>query len=876
MLSLVSRMTLLRKIAFGVFVVLALGLGAWAYFGVKNSKKPGVDALTLLPDSCVVYLRSTNFPELHKRLNSRNLIVDKLKLFPDVDQFCGAIAAVDSLLAPHPLLYSELQKATLHFALYGRGNEWLATFNLSQLGIQQEVTRQLAHLLTAKPERGNLYAFRMHGGTPLFFTVESGVVLFGNSGARLAVALDKRRARLAVNSAFVTFRASTQENGLLALYVDHKNYLSHGLAKELKLSAFCSDGFSSGDVGLQPSEVKVNGFLQPGGSNLITALAAEKPQSIEFMNVLPLTTTYFKAMGFDRYLRLRHRADSLWSDPALSVYWQHVNDSALYNLENEFYENLSSNLLEFETVDGQRFVAARVADTARAIEHLQWMCDSAVQENGDSVRRLRLGGEKGLALFSPLLPQHLSYVTLQKGYFIFSNTAQAVLQLQTYFRNDVLLVKDKSFAAYRDQNLPAHSNLLVYASPNQNHEAIRNFFAFDTRSRKDPFENLRHFSFSLRSEENRLRFRLHLLHETGNEAQGLNSLWTLKLDTVSSQKAGLFTNHTNGEKELLLQDDGRQLYLINAKGSVLWKKTINETIVSPLFTVDMFKNKKLQILFSTKNYLHLLDRNGQYVDGYPVKLPAPASGPLSVFDYDNSREYRLFIGCKNNTLYNYNINGKKQDGFSPVRTETEVELPIQYVNVGLSDYLVAVDKEGKIYTFSRRGEGRIGLKNKAVANCSAFYVDATGNINSTYLVYVDDKAGLIHKVSFADKKEIVKLGFDVENAAQVYERVDENDRADLVFTRLSEVIAYDLNGNLLLKKTLPNDLSSTQVYRDQNRFLLLCYSRFRKELLVADQLRQKTQRVPASAPPLVCALFNDGKKYLVTANGNLLHCTAVE
>ena len=41
-------MSLIKKIFFGLFIVLALGFAIWAYLSLKNSKKPKVDAILKL------------------------------------------------------------------------------------------------------------------------------------------------------------------------------------------------------------------------------------------------------------------------------------------------------------------------------------------------------------------------------------------------------------------------------------------------------------------------------------------------------------------------------------------------------------------------------------------------------------------------------------------------------------------------------------------------------------------------------------------------------------------------------------------------------------------------------------------------------------
>jgi hypothetical protein len=315
--------------------------------------------------------------------------------------------------------------------------------------------------------------------------------------------------------------------------------------------------------------------------------------------------------------------------------------------------------------------------------------------------------------------------------------------------------------------------------------------------------------------------------------------------------------------------------LINAKGTILWKKKLNEKISSKIFTVDIFKNNKYQLLFSSENYLHLIDRNGKYVQGYPVKLPNASTSELSVIDYDNDKNYRLFIACKNKMIYNYSIYGVKQDKFSPVKTDAEVNLPIQYAKVGLSDYLIAVDKEGKIYTFSRKGEGRIGLKNKTIGNCSAFFTDATNNINSTYLIYVDGKNNSIHKICFSDKKVIEKLDLSIDSAAIKFIQVDDNKATDILITKPNGICAYNLNGNLLFEKTIDSELNESDFYSNESQSFFLSFSKNKKELIIFDQIIQKTKSIKASALPMVSDLFNNNKKYLIVTDNDHIICVGI-
>jgi WD40 repeat protein len=185
--------------------------------------------------------------------------------------------------------------------------------------------------------------------------------------------------------------------------------------------------------------------------------------------------------------------------------------------------------------------------------------------------------------------------------------------------------------------------------------------------------------------------------------------WETLLDTIAAIKPFFFTNHTTGAKEIFIQDIKNNTYLINAAGRVLWKVPLKERINGSIYMVDYFRNGKLQLLFSGKDYLHLLDRNGNYVQRYPVKLRSPATNSISLFDYDNNRNYRLFIAGEDKLIYSYDKTGNVVKGWTPFRTSGKVMSDIVYFKVSGKDFLVACD-ETSVYFLDRSGKKRINLK----------------------------------------------------------------------------------------------------------------------------------------------------------------------
>jgi hypothetical protein len=182
--------------------------------------------------------------------------------------------------------------------------------------------------------------------------------------------------------------------------------------------------------------------------------------------------------------------------------------------------------------------------------------------------------------------------------------------------------------------------------------------------------------------------------------------WETLLDTLAAIKPFFFTNHTTGAKEIFIQDLNNNIYLINAAGRVLWKVPLNERITGNIYMIDYFRNGKYQLIFSGRNYLHLIDRNGNYVERYPVKLRSPATNSISIFDYDNNQNYRLFVAGEDKLIYSYDKTGSVVKGWKPFRTAGIVRSEISYFKVSGKDYIVAAD-ENSIYFLDRSGKMRL-------------------------------------------------------------------------------------------------------------------------------------------------------------------------
>jgi hypothetical protein len=277
--------------------------------------------------------------------------------------------------------------------------------------------------------------------------------------------------------------------------------------------------------------------------------------------------------------------------------------------------------------------------------------------------------------------------------------------------------------------------------------------------------------------------------------------WETLLDTTASIKPFFFINHITGAKEIFIQDMKNNTYLINAAGRVLWKVPLNERIVSTIYMIDYFRNGKYQLLFSGKNYIHLLDRNGNYVERYPVKLRSPATNSMVMFDYDSNLNYRLFVAGEDKQIYSYDKTGSVVKGWKPFRTAGYVKAEISYFNVSGKDYLVAAD-ESALYFLDRTGNKRMNL-NEPVAKAVGSAMRL--NLGTDPFVVCSSPDGTIQQIYFdGSVKKFSVRKFSSDHSFDIFD-VDGDGFNEYIFIDKGILYLYNHNRSEIFKREFGSD-----------------------------------------------------------------------
>ena len=304
-----------------------------------------------------------------------------------------------------------------------------------------------------------------------------------------------------------------------------------------------------------------------------------------------------------------------------------------------------------------------------------------------------------------------TYFSVVEDMIIFARSTSELMEYVDLLEQGYILQKNESYIAFSD-NLSKNSNFTYFLnSPKTPLQILPGLdeLLVESLTSCTLFKNdLSGFSAQFNWKNNMVYTSIYGGFD-GKRTQN-TSQWQVLLDSKMILSPSIITDHTDGTHKYIVFDDFRQMYLINEQGDVVWKKQLEENAMSQVYQIDFYKNGKIQYLFNTENYLYLVDLTGELVDNYPVKLNSEASAGLSVVDYSNNKDYRIFIPCQNGEIYNYQKNGRLLKDWKAKNTRRKIVKPIKHLVTANKDYLIAEADNGNVFFYDRKGNIRMEIK----------------------------------------------------------------------------------------------------------------------------------------------------------------------
>ena len=482
------------------------------------------------------------------------------------------------------------------------------------------------------------------------------------------------------------------------------------------------------DLSVTDESILLNGFTDEGEpSSLLSTWSDQGPVENNFKFFLPTNTAVFQQYAF---------SDAVTWYAKMVDYWK-IHESAFFQRRAAMLSNIgmdpadfsntignSVSLIKLEIPGSSAFVpliAIDVKDDAGMRSTLNTLGESIARAEGDTTYIEQYGSYEIRELNINEFPQQLfgpDFNGFERTYFTFTNTKTLIFSPdlisikefidavesentwgRSVFYNTFLdgILKESNYTMIINSRR-AWDNMLTNTDPVWRKFAIQNAAVLKSFG-------LISIQFSKLSDN---FYTSILIQNDGQPVQlasraGDPPKVRTELSSEAITKPFVVTSHVDNSLETIVQDSARNIYLIDKNGNVQWSFNIGQPVNSKISQVDFYANGKLQYFFTTDSAIHIVDRTGNYVEGYPKRVSFRIKY-ASVIDYDKSKKYRYVLSDGFGRLTLMNKEGIPLEGWDPRDTGGRLSSGPFHVRVRGRDCLVAVEASGKVHIMNRRGE----------------------------------------------------------------------------------------------------------------------------------------------------------------------------
>ncbi len=565
--------------------------------------------------------------------------------------------------------------------------------------------------------------------------------------------------------------------------------------------AFSSLGeWSSYAVQITPRGMQINGlgFVHDSIPRTINLLNTIPHQVLSIDQVVPVGAMSVKSFAFDA-----------------GIYQQNVQRFLnAKGLPNKPTTEAWNSITEWGEILGTKdtICVAYADDVTNFWNHLGTTQETQDYRNHEIEKVDSKENKNSLPIFLPNV--QVNWATKHENFVILSSKLESLEWVINAIEDGATIASSESFQALK-KTLPKKSNFM-FLGIQPSFEKLIKEYSDEEISKKLNYKALKKGPFwvlqgILQNNWYQLFGTIEEVREGQNNAQqNVRARFAFTLDSPLTFGPQMVVNHRNKAKEWVVQDSNNNLYLINNDGGLVWKKELDAKIQGEIKQVDLYRNGRLQLAFTTEKSLIVLDRNGKQVEDFSHSFKGAIPLGLSVFDYDKNRDYRLLLS-QGKEISMFDRKMKKVKGFSMNSTQELLHAP-KHLRIGSKDYLVFIDKNGGLFITDRRGKTRVKPNKKVILTEQDLYKHKNKFVTidqKQRLITIDQNGSVTEKVlpletpyMFSASQET--LAYLSENKLTI-----NNELIELDFGVYSPPIVVSVDGKTWITVT---DLQSQKVY----------------------------------------------------------------
>jgi outer membrane protein assembly factor BamB len=843
-----------RKIIAIILILLFMAGLAYVYMYIKQTKAPVSYSLNAVPGNAAIILQTRNASALWNKLGKTNIIWEEIRTTPYFNQLHERLVLLDSLMRKNSDVSEIISTNPLIVSFHKSGAEnfdFLYLLNLPPVKNSSFVNDFISSSggnvegQSRRYEQEEIFSARFDGiNTAFQYTLVQGIFIGSFSGMLIEDAIRQLHNGTPIlrEKTFAKVYETVGEKVDGNIFINYNAFAEvlfaitgdNGKQSLQPLSQFA--GWSAIDLNLRPNILMLNGFTYNSDSldYYLSQFKRQKPQQLEVLRLIPSNTSVLAVLGFSNYATF-HKDYLSYQDRIKRK--NNGNDiikeySARYeiNIQKNLIDHIGSEMavgvaeLSQQQFEGKCFSLIKTNSIQDAIAGIDVLAAAINQKSNQkkfeekyhdyTISQILLDAKFFDAVFGSLFSAiNKPYYTAIGRYIVFANSIEQLKELVDRFGAERTLAKDANFKQFAD-NLSDESNVFVYSniarSPELYTRYLNQTFSETVVQHTELLRKFEAVAFQFVAGNDMFFTNFSLKHNPVYKEER-TTLWEFQLEADLAIKPKIVINHNDNTKEIFVQDTEHNIYLISNTGKKLWSKNIGATIMGEVQQVDALKNGRLQYLFNTSDKLYLIDRNGNDVIGFPIKLKDNATAPLTLLDYDYNKEYRIIIPC-GDRIVNYKITGEPVQGWMFDKADASIVYSVQHVALSGKDYLITIDSNGKVYVFDRKGETRLVLKEKLkLPKNGTFYLEKGTELKSTFIV-ITDESGNVQKLGLTDELDIVSINEMSKEHFFDYKDIDNDKQYEYIFADEKFLRVYDRDKNKKIEYEFPGKVQNPIYY----------------------------------------------------------------
>lgn len=269
---------------------------------------------------------------------------------------------------------------------------------------------------------------------------------------------------------------------------------------------------------------------------------------------------------------------------------------------------------------------------------------------------------------------------------------------------------------------------------------------------------------------------------------------SVKIELPDGYYAPILVNgKSKNQKRIAVLTKKGKLSLYDHAGNLLWSYKCKESTFNSVLEADINKNGKNHYLIFSTDKLYIIDQDGKELKDSPISLPGDIAGGISLFDYDQKKDYRLLYIGKDHRIYNITLKGKELPDWN--KPEVKGIGKIGFRRTGAKDYIIYQYEDEQIKFFDRRGKERIKPDgNFTVSPLSDIYNNKTNSKGIFLTVNANGEMVYVTENGVCSKSSFGKFG---TNTWFHYFDFNADGSMDFIFAKNNRIVAYTKMKNVI-------------------------------------------------------------------------------